>query len=69
MILLRKLFDQDGEALRVDNIHEGIYSYKVHIMDEPDLIENAKIIYFHGKPKQHELGTYPVDDLIRSHWR
>ena len=69
MILLRKLFDQDGEALRVDNIHEGIYSYKVHIMDEPDLIENAKIIYFHGKPKQHELGTYPVDDLIIPHWR
>ena len=69
MILLRKLFDQDGEVLRVDNIHEGIYSYKVHIMDEPDLIENAKIIYFHGKPKPHELGAHPVDDLIRSHWR
>ena len=69
MVLLRKLFDQDGEALRVDNIHEGIYSYKVHIMDEPDLIENAKIIYFHGKPKPHELGSRPVDKKIIPHWK
>ena len=69
MVLLRKLFDQDGEALRVDNIYEGIYSYKVHIIENPDLIENAKIIYFHGEPKPHELGAHPVDDLIIPHWK
>ena len=69
MVLLRKLFDQDGEALRVDNIHEGIYSYKVHIIENPDLIENAKIIYFHGEPKPHELGAHPVDKKIIPHWK
>ena len=68
MILLRKLFDQDGKVLRVDNIHEGIYSYKVHIIDNPDLIKNAKIIYFHGERKPQDLGAYPVDDLIKLHW-
>ncbi len=69
MILLRKLFDEDGKVLRVDNIHEGIYSYKAHILHNPDLIEKTKIIYFHGEPKPHELGAYPVDDLITPHWR
>jgi hypothetical protein len=69
MILLRKLFDQDGKVLRIDNIHEGIYSYKAHIVHNPDLIEKSKIIYFHGAPKPHELGVYPVDDLITPHWR
>ncbi len=68
MILLRKLFDQNREVLRVDTIYEGIYSYVVHIIDNPDLIEKAKIIFFHGERKPHTLGAYPVDDLIKPHW-
>ena len=68
MILLRKLFDQDGEVPRIDNIYEGIYSYSAHMIDNPDLIETSKIIYFHGYRKPHNLGAYPVDDLIIPHW-
>ena len=69
MILLRKLFDQDGEVLRVDNVYEGIYSYAVHIIENPDLIEKAKIIFFHGDRKPHELGAHPVDKKIIPHWK
>ena len=53
---------------RIDNIHEGIYSYSAHMIDNPDLIETSKIIYFHGYRKPHNLGAYPVDDLIIPHW-
>lgn len=43
----------------------GIYSYKAHIRDNPKLLENAKIVYFHGKEKPHELAGL---DWVKKHW-
>ena len=43
----------------------GIYSYKAHIRPNPRLLENAKIVYFHGKDKPHELAGLP---WVEKHW-
>lgn len=42
----------------------GIYSYKAHIKKNPALLKDARIIYFHGKEKPHEL----CDPWIDEHW-
>lgn len=43
----------------------GIYSYKVHIRDRGVPIEKARIVYFHGQEKPHEL---PGVGWVDQHW-
>lgn len=60
MILLDKF---DHEIL--DGPSNGIYSYKAHIKPSPALIDQANIVYFHGREKPHELSGLP---WIDEHW-
>lgn len=49
----------------MDGPSNGIYSYKAHIKESPALIDHAKVVYFHGREKPHELsGLGWVDE----HW-
>lgn len=48
----------DGEAC-------GILSYKAHLMNKPGGIGDARIVYFHGESKPHELPGVPWVD---KHW-
>lgn len=68
MVLLRKLFNQKRNVPLLDNIHKGVYSYRCHLIKSPKLLDSARIVYFHGSPKPHELGAYPVDEKLISHW-
>ena len=77
MVLLRKLY---SASPRIDTFFPGrIVSYKAHIGSEGDLIkmeyhsqiearrrrlDNSSIVYFHGKPKPHEL----TEDWVKVHW-
>ena len=51
-------------------LHPGIYSYKCHILEQPELVfvDNPKVIYFHGTPKPHELQSDVVNEAILMHW-
>lgn len=68
MVLMRKIFNQKGHLPCIDKIFPGIYSYKCHIVNQPELMDKAKIVYFHGDPKPHQLGAYPVDEKVIKHW-
>lgn len=77
MVLMRKCFNANNECPRIDHYYPGlIYSYKVHILANPKLMDTAAIVYFHGKYKQHQLGTYndfyskipTVDKVLKEHW-
>lgn len=46
----------------LDDHFAGIYSYKVHIKRQrPD---DARIVYFHGREKPHEI----EEDFVTRHW-
>lgn len=50
----------------IDDLWPGeVVSYKAHVRGKP-FPSKAKVIYFHGKPKQHELGHEP---FVRDNWR
>ena len=70
MVLLRKIFNADGNVPRMDMLHPGIYSYKCHILEQPELVfvDNPKVVYFHGTPKPHELQSDVVNEAILMHW-
>lgn len=46
----------------LDNL--GIYSYKNHIKRDKSLLDDARIVYFHGREKPHEID----EDFVREHW-
>lgn len=69
MVLLRKLFNKHGHLPCIDKLFPGVYSYKCHIIDKPELMDHTKILYFHGDPKPNDLGAYPVDEKIIPHWK
>ena len=50
---------------RIDHYVDGIYSYKAHIKPNPELLEKARIVYFHGKEKPHELAGL---EWVERHW-
>lgn len=50
--------------VHLDDYVSGIYSYKAHIRGDKKLLRDAKIVYFHGKEKPHELSESWVDQ----HW-
>ena len=64
MVLLRKLFNTKNPVPRLDYIYKGDYSYKCHILKYPKLLESARIVYFHGVPKPHEIR----DQELLKHW-
>ena len=70
MVLLRKIFNADGNVPRMDILHPGIYSYKCHILAKPELVlvDTPKVIYFHGEPKPHELKADLITDNVLQHW-
>lgn len=44
---------------------DHVYSYKAHIRKYPELIEKARIVFFHGVPKPHDVDA----KWIKQHWR
>lgn len=42
-----------------------VVSYKCHVKPSPHGIRGARIVYFHGKEKPHELTDLP---WVREHW-
>lgn len=50
----------------IDDLYPGqVLSYKCHVRDNPAGLGDARIVYFHGREKPHEL----LDrDWIRQHW-
>jgi hypothetical protein len=64
MEFLRKAVGING-ATMLDDVHPGqIVSYKAHVVDHPKALERARIVYFHGKPKPHQV----EDEWIKQHW-
>ena len=79
MVLLRKLFNKNGDVPRMDDIHAGIYSYKCHLLENKKPLSHSvpKIVYFHGSPKMSDLhpNIYKsnkhnriVEDWLVKHW-
>jgi hypothetical protein len=67
--MMRKLFNADGKVPRIDIGFPGrIFSYKSHIMKDPSLLNNASIIYFHGKPKLQQLYNIKYNIKILENW-
>jgi hypothetical protein len=51
---------------RLDEIWPGkIISYRGHVRGRPASLNKARIIYFHGRAKAHEL---PHESFVRQHW-
>lgn len=48
-----------------DIFPDQIQSYKVDIVRDGKSLEDARIVYFHGIPKPHEMS----DDWVKEHWR
>ena len=65
-----KMFGHPSDMIFLDKVKHktingpefGIYSYKVHA--RAGLPNDARIVYFHGKEKPHELD----EDWVREHW-
>lgn len=52
---------------RIDDLwRDRIVSYKARVAKQGNLPPKCSIIYFHGKPKMHEL---PDEPFIRAHWK
>jgi hypothetical protein len=50
---------------RIDDLWPGrVLSYKAHVRNKP-FPEKAKIIYFHGVPKMHDVQH---EEFVRRHW-
>ena len=62
MVLLRNYY---GDSPCLDHYFPEIASYKMHIQTKFVSIRESSIIYFHGKPKPHEL---PGEPWVRYHW-
>ena len=67
--MMRKLFNEDGKVPRIDiGFPNRILSYKCHIIPNPTLLDNASIVYFHGKPKLHQLNRVKFNPKILDNW-
>jgi hypothetical protein len=63
-IWLQSVVGKPNEWL--DDLYPGaILSYKAHVKRNNARVHTAQIIYFHGKPKQHQLR----EEWIKEHWR
>lgn len=50
----------------VQDLVDGIYSYKAHVNQGKWLPSQARIVCFHGRPRPHEVG--PVPDWLNTHF-
>ena len=67
--MMRRLFNGDGRVPRIDiGFPNRIFSYKCHIIPNPTLLDNASIVYFHGKPKLHQLNRVKFNPKILDNW-
>ena len=67
--MMRKLFNEDGKVPRIDiGFPNRIISYKAHLMKNPDLLRTASLVYFHGKPKIHQLLPKKFNIELLKHW-
>ena len=67
--MMRKLFNEDGKVPRIDiGFPNRILSYKCHILKDPKLLESTSIVYFHGKPKLHQLNRVKFNTKILDNW-
>jgi len=48
---------------------DGVYSYRLHLKHTPKLPENARIVFFHGKPDPWSPEVYNRVQWIRDHYR
>lgn len=55
-----------GEQEKTFGTSDGLYSYKHHIAKTDVLPENAKLVFFHGKPKPEECFHLP---WVKEHYR
>ena len=62
MVLLQKYY---GNSPCLDRMYPEIASYKMDIQTKFVSIRESSIVYFHGKPKPHEL---PGEPWIRANW-
>ena len=62
MVLLQKYY---GNSPCLDRMYPEIASYKMDIQTKFVSIRESSIVYFHGKPKPHEL---PGEPWVRHHW-
>tara|TARA_Y100000593_G_scaffold56386_1_gene105174 strand:- start:4176 stop:4907 length:732 start_codon:yes stop_codon:yes gene_type:complete len=80
MLLLRKLFDYNGQCPRLDKIYPNtIVSYKCQYVpyiekcnfedvDYLEKIKNISIVYFHGNPKPNDLKNIEINKKILENW-
>ena len=69
LVMMRKLFNADGKVPRIDiGFPDRILSYKMHICTNPKLLETASIVYFHGKPKLHQLKNVHFNIKVLENW-
>jgi hypothetical protein len=69
LVMMRKLFNADGKVPRIDiGFPDRILSYKMHICANPKLLETASIVYFHGKPKLHQLKNVHFNIKVLENW-
>jgi len=69
LVMMRKLFNADGKVPRIDiGFPDRILSYKMHICANPKLLETASIVYFHGKPKLHQLKNVHFNIKLLENW-
>jgi hypothetical protein len=59
---------QDNKIDRLQGHFPGqILSYKVEVQGkEGHALDDARIVYFHGVPKPHEI---PDEPWVKEHWR
>lgn len=58
--------EYEGEIEHLDEWFPGqLLSYKVHVRKDPGLLPAARVVYFHGKMKPHEVN----EPWVSQHWR
>ena len=62
MVLLRNYY---GDSHCLDYYFPEIVSYKAHVATKFVTIRDSSIVYFHGRPKPHEISNHP---WVRTHW-
>ena len=57
----------------VDRLDEkfpySILSYKKHIRQDRSLLDTASIVYFHGRPKPHQLLNRVGEEWVQENWK
>lgn len=65
MVLMRRLYAIHGWP-PLEAEHKRLLSWRIHVRDGGRSVDEASIVYFHGKEKQDDL---PADDPVRRAWQ